>query len=32
MLSKSALAKGDFMTQTTLAGVQTLHIMAHFHL
>ena len=31
-LSKSALAKGDFLTKNTLAGLQTLHVMAHFHL
>lgn len=32
ILSKSALAKADFLVNNTLAGVQTLHIMAHFHL
>ncbi|WVR05530.1 hypothetical protein IAU60_002548 [Kwoniella sp. DSM 27419] len=29
-LAKSCLVKGDFMANTTVAGVQTLHIMAHY--
>ncbi|WWC88880.1 uncharacterized protein L201_003795 [Kwoniella dendrophila CBS 6074] len=31
-LSKACLAKGDFLVHTTLAGVQTLHIMGHYML
>ncbi|WWC65511.1 uncharacterized protein I303_108129 [Kwoniella dejecticola CBS 10117] len=31
-LAKACLAKGDFLVNTTLAGVQSLHIMAHFML
>ncbi|OCF30850.1 hypothetical protein I317_05061 [Kwoniella heveanensis CBS 569] len=31
-LSQACLAKGDFLVHTTLAGVQTLHIMGHFML
>lgn len=32
LLSKSALAKTDFMTNSSLTTIQTLHIMAHYHL
>ncbi|ORY26987.1 fungal-specific transcription factor domain-domain-containing protein [Naematelia encephala] len=31
-LSKACLAKGDFMSHNTIAGVQALHIMAHYYL
>ncbi len=29
-IARTCLVKGDFMTNNTIAGVQTLHIMAHF--
>ncbi|CAH0022329.1 unnamed protein product [Clonostachys rhizophaga] len=31
-LAERALVKGDFLSNNTLAGVQTLHLMAHLHL
>ncbi|BEJ05387.1 hypothetical protein CcaverHIS641_0212040 [Cutaneotrichosporon cavernicola] len=31
-LSKASLVKGNFLVNTAMSGVQTLHIMAHFHL
>ncbi|KAF2829606.1 hypothetical protein CC86DRAFT_285630 [Ophiobolus disseminans] len=31
-LSELALVKGDFLSNNTVAGVQTLHLMAHLHL
>lgn len=31
-LSEMALVKGDFLSNNTIAGVQTLHIMAHKNL
>ncbi|KAJ4987063.1 transcriptional regulatory protein C1F7.11c 2 [Stagonosporopsis vannaccii] len=31
-LSELALMKGDFLSNNTVAGVQTLHLMAHLHL
>ncbi|KLT41091.1 hypothetical protein CC85DRAFT_303533 [Cutaneotrichosporon oleaginosum] len=31
-LSKACLVKGNFLVNTAISGVQTLHIMAHFHL
>ncbi|WVW85195.1 hypothetical protein I302_107233 [Kwoniella bestiolae CBS 10118] len=31
-LAKACLAKGDFLVHTTLAGIQALHIMAHYFL
>lgn len=31
-LAKTCLAKGDFMRNNTLAGVQALNIMGHYHL